>query len=299
MSNSQRQAVITLIEKKGKDRTLIENWRPISLVNADAKIISKVIANRIKDILPSIIHHNQTGYVKERYIGETVRSIFDIMDLTDKENMPGLLIFIDFEKAFDSLEWNFLYNCLDVFNFGPNFKRWIKTFYANIKSCVVNNGLCSDYFELTRGVRQGDPLSPYLFLLAVETLAIAIRASEEIKGIVINQEETKLLQYADDTTAVLADLESAQKLFQLLGKFKELSGLKVNSLKTEGMWIGSLKNSESKPLGIKWPTEPIKALGVFFTYDQKLSHLKNFSEKIDDIKKLINIWSFLSTEKLL
>ena len=71
---------------------------------------------------------------------------------------------------------------------------------------VVNNGLCSDYFELTRGVRQGDPLSPYLSLLAVETLAIAIRASKEIKGIVINQEETKLLQYADDTTAVLADL---------------------------------------------------------------------------------------------
>ena len=205
--------------------------------------------------------------------------------------MPGLLIFIDFEKAFDSLEWNFLYNCLDVFNFGPNFKRWIKTFYANIKSCVVNNGLCSDYFELTRGVRQGDPLSPYLFLLAVETLAIAIRASEEIKGIVINQEETKLLQYADDTTAVLADLESAQKLFQLLDKFKELSGLKVNSSKTEGMWIGSLKNSENKPLGIKWPTEPIKALGVFFTYDHKLSHSKNFSEKIVDIKKLINIWS--------
>ena len=149
---------------------------------------------------------------------------------------------------------------------------------------MVNNGLCSDYFELTRGVRQGDPLSPYLFLLAVETLAIAIRASEEIKGIVINQEETKLLQYADDTTAVLADLESAQKLFQLLDKFKELSGLKVNSSKTEGMWIGSLKNSESKPLRIKWPTEPIKALGVFFTCDHKLSHSKNFSEKIVDIK---------------
>ena len=67
MSNSQRQAVITLIEKKGKDRTLIENWRPISLVNVDAKIISKVIATRIKDVLPFIIHYNQTGYVKELY----------------------------------------------------------------------------------------------------------------------------------------------------------------------------------------------------------------------------------------
>ena len=108
---------------------------------------------------------------------------------------------------------------------------------------MVNNGLCSDVFDLTR-------LSPYLFLLAVETLAIAIRANVEMKGIVINQEETKLLQYADDTTAVLSDLESAYKLFQLLVKFKELSGLKVNSSKTEGLWIGSLKNNEMKPLGI-------------------------------------------------
>ena len=133
---------------------------------------------------------------------------------------------------------------------------------------------------------QGDSLSPYLFLWAVETLAIVIRANEEITGMVINQEETaKLLQpnflY-----------ESAHKLFQLLDNFEEFSGLKVNSAKTEGLWIGSLNDSESKPLGIKWPTEPIKPLGVFFTYDQKLSHLKNFSEKIDDIKKLINIWSF-------
>ena len=165
----------------------------------------------------------------------------------------------------------------------------IETFQNN--KSPGNDGLPIEFYKSCCGVRQGDPLSPYLFLLAVETLAIAIRANEEIKGIVINQEETKLLQHADDTTAVLADLESAQKLFQLLDKFKELSGLKVNSSKTEGMWIGSLKNSENKPLGIKWPTEPIKALGVFFTYDHKLSHSKNFSEKIVDIEKLINIWS--------
>ena len=127
--------------------------------------------------------------------------------------MPGLLIFIDFEKAFDSLEWNFLYNCLDVFNFGPNFKRWIKSFQdTNFKSWVVNNGLCSDYFELTRGVRRaGRPSLPVSFSLAVETLAITIRANEEMKGIVINQEETaKLLQYADDTTAALYSMIYSQ-----------------------------------------------------------------------------------------
>ena len=96
MSRSPKQALIAFIEEKGKDRSLIKNWRPISLVNVDAKIMSKVIAIRIKIVLPSIVHHNQTGFIKDRYIGETVRSFFDIMDFTVEENIPGLLIFIEF-----------------------------------------------------------------------------------------------------------------------------------------------------------------------------------------------------------
>ena len=147
------------------------------------KIISKAIAARVKDVLPSIIHHNQTGYVKDRHIGETVRSIFDIMEFTDNENIPGILISIDFRKAFDTLEWHYLFSCLKTFNFGPDLINWVRTFYQNIQSCVINNGLASDYFTLEQGVRQGDPLSPYLFLLAIETLAISIGQNSEIEGI--------------------------------------------------------------------------------------------------------------------
>ena len=122
MSCSQKQALTTLIEKKGKDCSFLENWRPISLVKVYAKIMSKIIATRIKNVLPSIIHHNQIGFIKDRYIGETVRSI-DIMDFTVDENIPGLLIFIDFQKAFDSLEWKFLLRCLESFNFGSSLIR--------------------------------------------------------------------------------------------------------------------------------------------------------------------------------
>ena len=140
--------------------------------------------SRIKNVWLYIIHSNQTGYVKDRYVGETVKSIFDTMDFTEIENIPGLMIFIYFHKAFDTLEWSSLFNCLDSFNFGHEF-----------------------------------PLSPYLFLLAVETLAIAIWENEEIKGTVIDKQETKWLPHADDTTAVLSDTESGYKLFQLVNKF--------------------------------------------------------------------------------
>ena len=182
-------------------------------------MMTKVITTKIKNVLPTIIHHNQTGFINDRYIGETVRSIFDLMDFTLSKNIPGLLIFIDFHKAFDSLEWNFLLSCLRVFNFGPDFIRWVNIFYKNIQSCVINNGFASDFFVLERGVRQGDPLSPYLFVLAVEVLAIAIRQNTSIRGISIDGQETKPLQYADDTTATLSDLNSARAFFDLLDTF--------------------------------------------------------------------------------
>ena len=136
-------------------------------------------------------------------------------------------------------------------------------FYKNIKSCIINNGTSSNFFVLERGVRQGDPLSPYLFIVAVETLAIAIRQNAAIRGIVIGKEETKLLQYADDITAVMADTNPAKVLFELLDLFKDIPGLKINSMKTEGMWIGSSKENRTKPLGIKWPKDLLKALGVY------------------------------------
>ena len=141
-------------------------------------------------------------------------------------------------------------------------------------------------------LEQGDPLSPYLFKIVVEILAIAIRQNKAIKGINLGNEETKLLQFAEDTTAVLTDTDSAVKLFEILNSFEIISGLKINCSKTEGMWTGSLRNHKAKPFGIKWPDEPIKALGVYFTYNQELLKEKNFIERLDSVtEKLINIWS--------
>ena len=171
------------------------------------------------------------------------------------------IIFIDFEKAFGSLDWNFMLKSLDLFGFGPSLIRWIETFYTDISSCVINNGLSTSYFQLEREVRQGDPLSPYLFIVTVEILAIAIPSWTDIHGIKIGKaEEFKIVQYADDLTAFVSNVESAQRIFQLLDQFRSCSGLKVNYTKTEGMWIGSCRENTAAPLGLKW-CKRVKASG--------------------------------------
>ena len=190
-----------------------------------------------------------TSFVKDGYIGETVRSLYDLIEFSLKGNIPGLMIFIDFHKAFDSLERSSLVSCLEKFQFGPDFNRCVKTFYNNIQSCVINNGLTTEYFALERNVRQRDPLPPYLFVVAAETLTIAIRQNMETKGVNIGEEETKLFQYANDTMVVFSDIDSACALFSnLLDVFKKLSGLVINSSKTEGMWSGPPEKKTFKPL---------------------------------------------------
>ena len=145
-----------------------------------------------------------------------------------------------------------LLKSLNCFGFGPNLIIWVETFSSGISSCVINNGICSANFNVTRGVTQGDPVSPYLFVLAIELLAIAIRQSKDITGITNGSKEFKLNQYTDDLTVVLDNLESVEALFILLENFEKCSGLKVKQRKTEALWLGASRNDNASPLGLKW-----------------------------------------------
>ena len=143
LSTSQKQGVITLIEKEGKDGMYVQNYRPITLLNVDYKILSKILAKRIQKVLPEIIHHDQVGYMKNRNIGEAIRIIDDILFHSLKQP-NGFLVAVDFEKAFDSVVHAFLFKILQLFGFGNSFRFWVKVLYTDISSCVMNGGIQRD-----------------------------------------------------------------------------------------------------------------------------------------------------------
>ena len=125
LSLSQRRAVITLLQKRGKNEYLIKNWRPISLLNCDYKLLTKILSRRIQPLLPKLLHPDQVGFVPNRFIGENIRYIEDLIDYCKRLRKKCIILNIDIEKAFDTLEWEFIFVALKKYNFGPNIIKWI------------------------------------------------------------------------------------------------------------------------------------------------------------------------------
>ena len=289
LSFTQKQAVITLLPKGNKPREFIKNWRPISLLNVDYKLLSGVLANRLKNVLPTIISNEQKGFLKSRYIGENIRTIYDVMEYLQQNNKAGMLLLIDFEKAFDSLEWFYLNKVLKAYNFGEQFISWFNILYKNSSSCVINNGMFSEFFQLGRSCRQGDPLSPYLFILAIEPLAEEIKQNSKIKGLQFQATNIKIGQYADDTFLLLDGSEmSLRESLLVLKKFEFCSGLKVNVDKTQVVWLGSSRNNPEicEDLNLKW-VQQFVLLGITFNTNLPDIINLNFTPKVHEIEKLL------------
>ena len=294
MSYTQKIGIITLIPKGNKDRQYLRNWRPISLLNVLYKIASSCIANRIKKTLSILIHESQKGFMPGRFIGENIRLLYDIMMYTDINDIPGLLLLIDFEKAFDSISHEFIMQVLDFFNFGTSIKSWVKLFYEDAFSCVLVNGHLTNRFKIERGCRQGDPLSPYIFLLCAEILNILVRKST-INGLIIRNVQHKIIQYADDTLITLdGSKEDLQEVLRILDKFSSISGLNINKQKTKVIWIGKNKHRKDHiwvQETLDWVFEGyFRYLGIDFSHDLFEMVQYNYSEKIKQIKDHMSLW---------
>ena len=260
------RGITSLMEKENKNILKIELWRPLSLLNTDCKAYSKILANRLNPILQHVIHQDQSEFLAGRGLTENVFDLVNAIELCEQEKIDAILVNFDLMKAFDSVEWDVLFAIMKIaFGICDEFIDMTKQLFCNIQSCTVNFGHSSQYITLTRGVRQGDPLSSSLFLMIIEVLGQKIRSNENIHGIQANENHKKIGQYADDLWSLIKALQSNfDNLINEVEYYCSQTGLKVNYNKTQVVRINSMRNGNAhyyseKPL--IWSTGT-KVLGI-------------------------------------
>ena len=286
LTTSQKDAEIKLLYKKG-DKRLLKNWRPVSLLNVDYKILSSTISRRLTEILPHIITKTQGCAVKGRVIFENLRLIEDLIQ-RDEGNMEewegGIIKALDLEKAFDRIEHDYMFEVLEKFNMGNNYIRWIKLLYNKITTCVQTPFGSTNKINVTRSVRQGCPLSMTLFIICSEPFLREINNSDKIKGIRINNTtHLKVTAYADDTTIFLKDENDEKECERLIEKYEKASGCKCNKEKTKKITFGKYRIKK----GIREQKE-IEILGIWYHHNNRDRAQGNWEKVITEIKAVLN-----------
>jgi hypothetical protein len=225
-------------------------------------------------------------------IGINARFILDIFEYCENNNENGILLFLDFEKAFDSVEWNFLFKTLEKFNFGPNFLKWIKILYHNPIFRLKNNGWITKTCKMQRGIRQGCPISALLYLYIAEILSLKIKNNNMIEGFRAKNmnKEVKNIQHADDMTLALKNIESLNQALNTINNFCIHAGSKINVSKTECILLGPLKDMFSEIRGITVSNRAVKCLGIYIGHDKIECYNKNWMKVYHDIDTLFESW---------
>ncbi|MCP3925856.1 MAG: reverse transcriptase family protein, partial [Desulfobacterales bacterium] len=236
-----------------------------------------------------IVSEDQTCSVPKRSILSNGHILRDLIYYAENENLPAALLSLDQMKAFDRVNWNFLFKTLESFGFGPQFISYIKTLYNNIASCVKVNGFISAPFTLERGVRQGCPLSPLLYIIVSEIFAISVRKNKNITGITIKNVEFKITQYADDTTIILQGEKSITSTFDCVQDFEMASGAKINKEKSKGIWLGLYEFRSDNPFNLKWGREALKILGVY--HGPVFNEKDTWEPRINKFIKTLDLWT--------
>ena len=276
LTDSQRKAIITLLPK-GEDSKTMKSLRPISLICVDVKIVSKILANRFKPIMYSIISSNQYC-VNGRTITDCNNELRDILYYYGETKTTGAIINLDWEKAFDRVNWDFLIKILKKMGFPENIIKWVLVLHNNIQSVCMVNGNLTKPFNIKRGVRQGCPMSMLFYVIFQEPLYKAINNSIDIIPPSLPSKQIKNVGYADDTSILVKDDRGFNSVFSLLEKFQKASNSKINLRKTKIYGFGEWENRINWPIKeLKIEVEYFKTLGIFFSckYDVALEKTWN------------------------
>ena len=291
---------------KKNDRMNIENYRPITLLNTDYKLLTKALAMQLAHIIPSLIHPDQSGFIPNRSIFDPIRLAQSMIAYADIMEEDGIIVALDQEKAYDKIKHDYLFATLEKFNLPDIFINTIRALYKNAFTHVVINGFLSSPFQVTRGVRQGDPLSCLLFDLAIEPFACKLRNTPNLQGYNIPGLRNKIITslYADDTTVYLRKGDKYRDLQDILQFWCKASGAKFNLSKTEILPIGSREHRETtirnrrmnedddpwdENIRIASDGNPIRTLGAWI--GNELDAATPWEPILDKITKCLAYWN--------
>uniref|UniRef100_A0A803J4Y6 Reverse transcriptase domain-containing protein n=1 Tax=Xenopus tropicalis TaxID=8364 RepID=A0A803J4Y6_XENTR len=294
LPNSMKETLIVLILKPGKDPLECSSYRPISLINADAKILAKVLATRIAQHLSKVISPDQTGFMPGRMTDTNIRRLFTNITITHDNPGTRLVATLDNMKAFDSVEWEYLWATMKRVGIHPTYINWVKALYHLPTAKVRTNTKISAPLAISRGTRQGCPLSPLLFALAMEPMACRIKTQKDIEGLKLGPNKEIISMYADDTLIYLPNPDQALTLvLNTINTHTNYSGLKINWDKSVLFPIDPRpQQAPNQTHGLQW-VESFKYLGIWVH-----ANLNKFVElNIHPILKLIEakieIWANL------
>lgn len=289
------QASISLIFKKGKDPLNCASYRPISLLPVDVKILAKILARRLESIMPQIISDDQTGFIRGRHSYSNIRRLLNVILSPSSSDVPEAIISLDAEKAFDRVEWAYLFFSLRQFGFNSNFISWIKLLYSSPYASVCTSNQRSAPFSLFRGTRQGCPLSPLLFALAIEPLSAALKREAGFEGIERWSIEHRVSLYADDLLLYVRNpLVSIPRILTLLDSFGRLSGYKLNVSKSEYFPINqSAIDIPPSFIPFKLANTGFTYLGITITRSIRTMREQNLTSLTTAVKSDLQKWNYL------
>ena len=247
LSITQRWGLIKLIPKKDKNSLLVASWRPITLLNVDYKMLTKLFAGHLSVLLPDLIHSDQKGFIKHRTIHDNLLDIQAIMHTCEQDDSETMLILLDIQKAFDSISWDFLFSVLTQYGFPQSFLHWFSIFYTEKQLHILNQGQFSEVVFPERGVAQGCKISPLFFILGIEVLALAICEDSRTQSVDLNGLSKKINLLADDSILALQWAKSTLDVVkEVLHDFYQVSSLKVNPNKSLIVPLGSANYCTSR-----------------------------------------------------
>jgi exonuclease III len=306
LCSSQTLSSIFLIPKKDKDKTHIKNWRPITLSNCDIKIITKAYAIRLNLVLDQVIHKSQSAYVPGRNIMDNIRTLNVCKQYAVKNNIDSVIVSLDAQKAFDSVDHKYLDCVLEKYGFGDQFRKIFNLLYKDNKSLLLINGFQTSPISIQRGVKQGDALSCGLFILALDPLIRNIDNNPDIDPIVLRSARfnntliNKIFAYADDICIyTLNNRTSVQAVFYEYKRLTMLSGLQLNADKTEFLYVNNNLNfNTARQFNFKYDNTEycvpacrhITICGIRFSKDPQIEYEYNVIRRINAMENQLKRW---------